>query len=135
MLLFQNASVSDIKYTFCKYSVALHLAKWWMIVAVPAFDEVFHGVFLIWNVAFKMVFSFLEFFLGYFWPQNILTIAVLQMTQEGYLFLDVNLVARWRFWCLLLSNVVITEHCNHCWDCLYFVLISAKRTEIKIEFL
>ena len=40
--------------------------------------------------------------------------------------LVIDLAARWRCLCSLLSVVVISQHFNNRWDCLYLVLRSAK---------
>ena len=43
------------------------------------------------------------------------------------------LAARWRCWYCLLSFIVVTQHCTHCWDCLYFVL-RLKLNFQRLEF-
>ena len=48
-------------------------------------------------------------------------IAVLQVTiMAATLLLFAFLAYRWRCRNSLLSIVIITQHCNHCWECLYF---------------
>ena len=76
---------------------------------------------------FFFLFEFLYLISCHFWPRSSCAIAVLGVTLSGgYLLLVIDLAARWRCLCSLLSVVVISQHCNNRWDCLYLVLSSAK---------